>query len=122
LSAQPGREIGQALLDQRNLAGIGNLYQAECLFLSRESPWSHVVDVPDLHAVVRTAHRLLQTNREHPWQVTTGVNRRGREHWVYDRSGRPCRRCGSAVRSASQGQPPYDRVTYWCPVCQPTRP
>jgi endonuclease VIII len=121
LGGRPEREVGDALLDQRNLAGIGNLYKAECLFLSRESPWSAVRDVPDLHAVVRTAHRLLMLNRDHPWQVTTGVNRRGREHWVYGRAGQPCRRCGSAISSAPQGTPPYDRVTYWCPTCQPVR-
>jgi endonuclease-8 len=118
LAAQPDREIGDALLDQRNLAGIGNVYKAEALFMERLSPWRRVGDVDDLGAVVRRARRLLLINREHSWQVTTGVNRRGREHWVFERSGRPCRRCGTAIRSASQGSPPYDRLTYWCPTCQ----
>ena len=119
LAAQPEREIGDALLDQRNLAGIGNLYKAETLFLEHVSPWRHVSDVTDLEAVVRRAHRLLWLNREHSWQVTTGVNRRGQQHWVFERAGRPCRRCGTGVRSARQGVAPYDRVTYWCPTCQP---
>jgi endonuclease-8 len=118
LAAQPDREIGDALLDQRNLAGIGNVYKAEALFMERLSPWRRVGDVDDLGAVVRRARRLLLINREHSSQVTTGVNRRGREHWVFERSGRPCRRCGTAIRSASQGSPPYDRLTYWCPTCQ----
>ena len=118
LTAQPDREIGDALLDQRNLAGIGNLYKAETLFLERVSPWRHIRDNDDLGAIVRRARRLLWINREHPWQVTTGVNRRGQEHWVFERSGRPCRRCGNPIRSASQGSPPYDRLTYWCPTCQ----
>jgi endonuclease-8 len=118
LSAQPDREIGDALLDQRNVAGIGNLYKAETLFLERMSPWRHIGEVEDLAAVVRRAHRLLWINREHSWQVTTGVNRRGQEHWVFERSGRPCRRCGTPVRSGPQGSPPYDRLTYWCPTCQ----
>lgn len=119
LCTQPEREIGDALLDQRNLAGIGNIYRAECLYLSGVSPWTRVAHVPDLGAVVRTARRLLLANRDHPWQVTTGVNGRGRQHWVFARSGRPCRACGTAIRSGRQGQPPYDRVTYWCPRCQP---
>ncbi|MDQ1614410.1 MAG: endonuclease [Actinomycetota bacterium] len=121
LAGSPEREIGDALLDQRNLAGIGNLYKAECLFLSGESPWSAVRDVRDLPALVRGARRLLLANRDHPWQVTTGVDHRGSEHWVYRRAGRPCRRCGTAIRSAPQGTPPYDRLTYWCPTCQPVR-
>jgi len=119
LAAEPVREIGDALLDQRNLAGIGNLYKAETLFLERLSPWRHIADIDDLGAIVRRARRLLWINREHPWQVTTGVNRRGQEHWVFERAGLRCRRCGTAVGSARQGAAPYDRVTYWCPTCQP---
>jgi endonuclease-8 len=118
LAAQPDREVGDALLDQRNLAGIGNLYKAETLFLEGISPWRRIGDIKDMGAVVRRARRLLWLNREHPWQVTTGVNMRGQQHWVFERAGRPCRRCGATLRSASQGSAPYDRVTYWCPTCQ----
>src|SRR6186713_3302166 len=77
LAADPDREIGEALLDQRNLAGIGNLYKAESLFLERVSPWRHIRDIDDLGAIARRARRLLWINREHSWQVTTGINRRG---------------------------------------------
>jgi endonuclease-8 len=119
LSAQPHREIGIAVIDQRNLAGIGNLYRAESLFLARLSPWCPVHDVPDLGTLVEQARRLLTTNREHPSQVTTGVHRRGHELWVYERTGKPCRRCGTRVRVARQGTAPFDRLTYWCPTCQP---
>ena len=118
LSDQPDRPVGEALLDQRNLAGIGNLYRSETLFLSGVSPWRRVGD-SDLPRVVAMARRLLVANRERAGQVTTGVARRGQEHWVYERAGRPCRRCGTPVRSQSQGTPPYDRVAYWCPSCQP---
>ena len=118
LAADPGREVGDALLDQRNLAGIGNLYKVETLFLAGVSPWRPVGEVDGLEALVQRARRLLWINREHPGQVTTGVNRRGQEHWVSERSGRPCRRCGGPIRSARQGTPPYDRVTCWCPGCQ----
>nr|WP_269204561.1 hypothetical protein [Motilibacter deserti] len=119
LRAQPDREIGQALLDQRNLAGIGNLYKAEALFLQGVSPWTRVEDVPDLPALVERARVLLERNKAHPEQSTTGESRRGRQHWVFERSGQPCRRCGTAVLLAEQGDAPYARLTYWCPRCQP---
>jgi endonuclease-8 len=118
LAADPDREIGPALLDQRNLAGVGNLYQAEVCFLLGVSPWTPVREV-DLAAAVDRAHRLLTANKGHPAQVTTGNPRRGAENWVYGRAGQPCRRCGTAVRSAEQGDPPRQRLSYWCPRCQP---
>jgi endonuclease VIII len=118
LAAGPDREVGDALLDQRNLAGIGNLYKAETLFLCGLSPWRPMGEVPDPGAVVGLAQRLLYINRERPAQVTTGINRRGQNHWVFERTGRPCRRCGTRIRSAQQGAPPHARVTYWCPACQ----
>jgi len=119
LLAAPDREIGQALLDQANLAGIGNIYKAESLFLQRTSPWARVADVDDLGALVDRARRLLEANKAHASQSTTGDPRPGREHWVYGRGARPCRRCGGRVAAAPQGDPPYDRVTWWCPTCQP---
>jgi endonuclease-8 len=121
LRARPGREIGPALLDQRNLAGIGNLYKAETLFLSGVTPWTAVGDVADLDAVVRRAHRLLHANRDHWHQSTTGSLRRGEEHWVFERAGKPCRRCGGRIGTAMQTepeQPTYGRISYWCPRCQ----
>ena len=68
LAADPDREIGQALLDQRNLAGIGNLYKAEVLFLEGRSPWTPVRDV-DLASAVERAHRLMDANKAHAWQT-----------------------------------------------------
>jgi endonuclease-8 len=118
LAAEPNREIGQALLDQRNLAGIGNLYKTEALFLGGLTPWTQVADVPDLHRLVRRARRLLMANRERWEQTTTGCLRRGEDHWVFERGGSPCRRCGTRIRQAMQGDPPYQRVCYWCPTCQ----
>jgi endonuclease-8 len=118
LRVVPGREIAPALLDQRNLAGIGNLYKTEALFLSGITPWTPVADVPDLEAVVRRARRLLMANRERWEQTTTGSLRRGEDHWVFERAGAPCRRCGSRILQAWQGDPPYQRISYWCPRCQ----
>ena len=114
LAAEPDRPIGEALLDQRNLAGIGNVYKAEVLFLRGLSPWQPTGKVADLGALAELARRLLESNKERFGHITTGSMRRGEEHWVYGRRGKPCRRCGTPVRSAGQ-----DRVTYWCPSCQP---
>jgi len=121
LMRAPGREIGPALLDQSNLAGIGNIYTAESLFLQRVWPWTPVVDVADLGGLVDRARRLLDANKGHASQSTTGDPRRGHEHWVHRRGGRPCLRCGARIATATQGEPPYDRVTWWCPSCQPQR-
>jgi endonuclease-8 len=118
LLEQPDREIGEALLDQRNLAGIGNLYKAETLFLMGVTPWTRVVDIPDLERVVVRAQQLMSVNRHHVHQSTTGSLRRGEENWVYGRANRPCRRCGTAVRRAMQGPAADDRVNFWCPSCQ----
>jgi endonuclease-8 len=121
LVAAPARELGPALLDQRNLAGIGNLYKTETLFLSGLTPWTRVGDVADMRAVVRRAHRLLNANRGHWHQSTTGSTHRGEEDWVFERSMRPCRRCGERIREAMQAEsvhPEQARVCYWCPRCQ----
>jgi endonuclease-8 len=117
LADQPDREIGAALLDQRNLAGIGNLYKAETLFLRGLSPWTPVSEVDDLAGVVDLAQRLLASNKGRWSQSTTGSLRRGEERWVFERAGSPCRRCGTTIRRAAEGD--YDRITYWCPTCQP---
>jgi endonuclease-8 len=118
LRADPAREVGLALLDQRCLAGLGNLYRTEVLFLRGVTPWVLVGDVPDLPALVRTGRRLMMANRGHWEQTTTGSLRRGEDHWVFERAGRSCRRCGSRVLSAEQGAKPYARLSYWCPRCQ----
>jgi endonuclease VIII len=121
LRSQPASAIGDALLDQRNLAGIGNLYKAEILFIHGLNPWTPVGAVDDLDRVVDTAHRLLRRNRDHPEQSTTGSLRRGEQHRVYLRSGQPCRRCGAVIVHARQGIAPRDRETWWCPRCQPNQ-
>jgi endonuclease-8 len=114
----PHVEIGEALLDQRNLAGIGNMYKCEVLFLERLHPWTPVSDVAELRRLVDTSYRLLRANRDHPEQSTTGYLQRGREHWVYERGGDPCLRCRTPISRAEQGTPPRARSTYWCPRCQ----
>jgi endonuclease VIII len=119
LRRDPQVAIGDALLEQRNLAGIGNLYKSEVLFVEHLHPWTPVGAVPDLVRLVTTAQRLMRANRDHPEQSTTGLIGRGREHWVYDRAGEACLRCRTAVQRAEQGAPARSRITYWCPRCQP---
>ena len=119
LSCEPNRAIGVALLDQRNLAGAGTLYRTETLFLRGVHPEIPTGEVSDLAGVLRKARQLLLANREHPQQSTTGDLRRGQQHWVFQRAGLPCRRCGSRIRHNMIGPPAMERDSYWCPRCQP---
>jgi endonuclease-8 len=121
LRSHPDEQIGVALLDQRNLAGIGNLYKVESLFLCGVHPWARVADVADLSGLVDRARTLMLANREHPEQSTTGSLRRGEDHWVAGRKGRPCRRCGTTILLGEQGPTTEERVTWWCPHCQAAR-
>ncbi|HET9258419.1 MAG TPA: DNA-formamidopyrimidine glycosylase family protein [Pseudonocardiaceae bacterium] len=118
LRAHPDLELGLALLEQRIMAGLGNVYKTEMCFLLGISPWAKVRDV-DPEAVVALARRLLTVNAERPERSTTGELARGAQHWVYERAGKPCRRCGSRVIRAAQGDGVYARHTYYCPRCQP---
>ena len=110
--------LGNTLLDQRAVAGIGNVYKSEVAFLERMDPWAPVGAFSDeqLLGALRTARRLLQANTRGGARVTTGSRSPGAELWVYGRSGRPCRRCGTPIRSSRQGD--LARLTYWCPRCQ----
>lgn len=119
LRAQPHREIGTALLDQRNLAGLGNLYRTEALYLRGISPWLAVQEIADLDALVALGRRLMLANRGRWEQSTTGARARGASHHVFERQGQACRRCGTTIRVARQGESGTARVTYWCPSCQP---
>jgi endonuclease-8 len=120
-AAQPGRPIGEVLLDQRVIAGIGTIYMSEACFLRGVNPWQPVGEVRDVTALVGMAHRLMTANLDGAAQVTTGDARRGQEHWVHGRSGRPCRRCRTTVRVAALGTGPTQRPVFWCPACQPGR-
>jgi DNA-formamidopyrimidine glycosylase len=119
LLSSPQAPVGEALLDQRNVAGIGNLYKSEVLFLRGVNPWRRAGELADAEALLSLARRLLDANKERFGQVTTGVWRRGEETWVYGRAGQPCRRCGTPIRAAEQGGDAGERITFWCPRCQP---
>jgi endonuclease-8 len=118
LRAESERAVGEALLDQRRLAGIGNMYRAEILFIEGVNPWTPVGQVADLPSMMCTSYRLLRMNRDHPEQSTTGFTQRGRQHWVYLRTNKPCLRCATPIAMAKQGEPPRQRPSYWCPTCQ----
>ena len=118
LAAAPDRPIGEALLDQRNLAGIGTWFLAEMLFLRGIDPARAAGSVEDLEALVGLGHRLLEANKTRPGHTSTGDTRPGQESWVYGRAGRRCRRCGTAVRRGEQGPPGQERLRFWCPNCQ----
>jgi endonuclease VIII len=112
-------ELGNALLDQRAVAGIGNVIKSETAFVERLDPWAPVsaFDDEELLAALLAARRLLQANVRGGARVTTGEQRPGRALWVYGRAGRPCRRCGTLIEVRRQGE--LARLTYWCPRCQP---
>lgn len=118
ISAHPDVPIGVALLDQRNLAGLGNVYANELCFLRGMLPTRRAGET-DIAAAVDLGHRLIVANRDRPIRVTTGDTRRGRNTWVYGRGGQPCRRCGTRIRRTELGRTELEeRVTYLCPVCQ----
>ena len=121
MGASGGRAIGDVLLDQRVVAGIGNVLRSESLFVARVHP-----DTPadrlsegDLARLLEVAAGLLQRNARAdagPFRNTTGRRAPGQALWVYQRTGEPCRRCGTAVMSAARGL--EARRVYWCPSCQ----
>ncbi|MGW0568980.1 DNA-formamidopyrimidine glycosylase family protein [Streptomyces tauricus] len=119
LLSDPDRALGEALLDQRNLAGIGNVFKSEICFLLRVTPWLAVGKLPTDYAahLPTVSKKLLDFNRERPTRVTTG--RSDQTLFVYGRAGRPCLRCGTRIRVANQGDGSRERPTYWCPSCQP---
>jgi endonuclease-8 len=119
LGAAPERTVKEALLDQRNLAGVGNMYACELCFVLGVDPHTPVARVPDLPRLVARAHQMLDQNRHRAVQSTTGDLARGRTFWVYGRGGQPCRRCATRIVETSLGPEGQERVTYHCPRCQP---
>lgn len=129
IRARPGSSIGEVLLSQQVLTGIGNVFKSEILFLARVHPYrlAGTLDDEKLHEVLELSRKLLAANvtdhsggRIVTWfghRRTTGRSNPGESLWVYGRSGEPCRRCGTPIAYSKQGV--EARVTYWCPSCQP---
>jgi len=126
LRRQPERALGSALMDQEILAGVGNVYKSEVLFITEASPFSRVSDLSDeaLLRIIGVARDLMRRNVARGVSEAGGGRRttpRGRiasPYWVYGRSGELCMRCGERV--AMQRQDPLARSTYYCPGCQPS--
>lgn len=119
LAAAPEVPVYVALLDQRNLAGVGNVYANELCFLRGVLPTRPVGETPALERVVDLAERMLQANKDRFSRSTTGDLRPGRSTWVYGRTGKPCRRCGTRLLGGELGRlEGQERVVTWCPRCQ----
>jgi endonuclease VIII len=117
----PTRQIGDALLDQRNVAGIGNVWKNEGCFIAGVDPWRRVREISDDEAlaIVRGIRPLMQASAERGGRITTfdgPAERNEWRTWVHERAGMPCRRCKARIRSRGQGDD--NRTTFWCPGCQ----
>ena len=104
------RGVGDALLDQRNLAGIGNIWKSEGCWLAKVDPWRPLAEVSDdeILVIVRAARAPMRRSAAGPGHL--------QEASVFERAGRPCPRCGELVRARRQGDD--NRKTFWCPGCQ----
>lgn len=110
-----------AILDQRSVAGFGNVYANEMLFLRGISP-DTPADTVDARALIDLGARMIRANRDRPHRTFTGEDRPGRRFWVYGRENAPCRRCGTRIRATSLGaDATRERNVFWCPTCQPAR-
>lgn len=118
LTANPDRPIAAALLDQRVMAGVGNVYCNELCFLFGRLPTSPVSTLPDPLRVAIKAREMLWANRLRWTRTTTGNTRPNQQLWVYGRGGEPCRRCRTPIARADQSDLTGERVSYWCPSCQ----
>ena len=128
LRASTAPNVASALLDQRAMAGVGNVFKSEILFLCGTNPFAAVrsLGTLDLERIVATSRKLVVLNARAPdgprdafyssSRRTTGMMNPRARLWVYDRAGKPCRKCGSLIAFAREG--PGARATYWCPECQ----
>ena len=120
LLSAPETPVFVSVHEQRNLAGLGNEYANELLFLRGLNPTTPVGAVDDLDGLLTTAHRLIHANKDRSVRSTTGDLRPKQTHWVYGRAGQACRRCGSPILKSQLGPTPLiQRDVYWCPRCQP---
>jgi endonuclease-8 len=111
------RGIGEAVLDQRIVAGIGNIWKCEACFLAGVDPWRKAGDLSDDEAlaIVREARPRMRESAVKGGRITTAPGGRWAV-WVHERAGLPCRHCGTPIRARGQGDD--NRTTFWCPRCQ----
>ncbi|GED97334.1 Fpg/Nei family DNA glycosylase [Gordonia crocea] len=115
VARDPSVTVSRVLLDQRVMAGVGNIYRNEICFLLGVHPTTPM-RVVDAEEAVSLARRLLWHNRLRPVRTTTGLPGRA-DLWVYGRADRPCRRCGTPIRRVPDED--RDRIAFYCPSCQP---
>lgn len=116
--ANDTREVHVALLDQRNVAGFGNEYVAEMLFLRGLDPRTPANEV-DVEALLKLGIRTVKANLDRPNRTFTGNTRPGQTNWVHGRENRPCLRCGTRIETYELGaKATEERIVYWCPKCQ----
>ena len=119
VSADPDRPVFLALLDQRNLAGFGNEYVNELLFLMGLLPTRSVGEVRDVRRVIQRGQRMLDVNKKRVERSFTGSTRTGEDRWVYNRERARCRRCSTRLLNGQLGdRPTAERNIFWCPRCQ----
>lgn len=112
------RAIHVALLDQRNVAGFGNEYACEMLFVRGIRPTAAAPTV-DVAALIDVGARMIRAGRDRAVRTFTGDTRAGRRNWVHRREGQPCRRCGTPIRRDGLGAlATSERTVWWCPTCQ----
>ncbi len=116
------RPLAGALLDQRNVAGWGNLYANELPFIVAVSPNQPVGGIAGLEGLVAVGGALIRVNAAHGPQNTTGRRLATDDHWIYPKRGRPCPLCGTRLDGWTEQTSPWRRVTTWCPSCQPQQP
>jgi endonuclease VIII len=122
MSRQPEVALAAALLDQRNVAGFGNVYAVEVPFIAGVSPNQHVGTIEGLDVLIALGAALIRTSAERGPQNTTGRRLDTADHWIYARRGRPCPLCAATLDGYGERESPWGRVSVWCPSCQPLEP
>ncbi len=118
LAEEPDHPLAGALLDQRNVAGFGNVYAVEVPFICGVSPFQPVGSIDGLDLIVRAGSALIRTNADRGPQNTTGRRLHEAHHWVYGRRRQPCPWCSTTLTGMNERDSPWQRVTTWCPSCQ----
>jgi len=119
LAEHPDEPLGGALLDQRNVAGFGNVYAIELPFIVGVSPLQPIGTIDGVPELLGLGAAVIRTNAQRGPQNTTGRRLHAADHWIYNRRGRPCPRCGTVLDGLDERHCPWRRVTVWCPGCQP---
>jgi endonuclease-8 len=122
LTAEPDRALAAALLDQRNVAGFGNLYAVELPFVVGVSPNQPIGRITGLAGLLGLGAAVIRTNARRGPQNTTGRRLARDDHWIYGKRHRPCPICATPLDGWAERRSPWGRVSVWCPSCQPEEP